>query len=139
MTLPASAPLPAAELAPVLPLWGAALVVFLAVAGSALSLLGAVGLVRLRSFYERVHAPTLGATLGMILVLSASALYFALAQGRYLPRELLIGVFLTVTTPVTLILLARATRFRERAGEIEQTPELPRSADAKAAEPPTGG
>lgn len=86
----------------------------LALAGAAISLLGATGLVRLGTFYERVHAPTLGATLGMLLVLAASALHFAVVQGRWLPRELLIAGFLTVTTPVTLILLARAAAFRDR-------------------------
>ncbi|MFC7380013.1 monovalent cation/H(+) antiporter subunit G [Brevundimonas sp. GCM10030266] len=94
---------------------GAAITVsVLVVVGAALSLVGAMGLIRLGSFYERVHAPTLGATLGMALILLASWLYFGSAHGRWLPRELLIGVFLTVTTPVTLILLARAALFRDR-------------------------
>ena len=43
------------------PAWLAFVVVGLALAGSTLSLLGAVGLTRLKTFYERVHAPTLGA------------------------------------------------------------------------------
>lgn len=94
----------------------AIVIVGLVLAGAGLSLLGAIGLVRLRSFYDRVHAPTLGATLGMALILLASWLYFGTAQGRWLPRELLIAVFLTVTTPVTLILLARAALFRDRTG-----------------------
>ena len=46
-----------------LPLWAAWLVVALAVVGAAFSLTGALGLIRLRTFYERVHAPTLGATI----------------------------------------------------------------------------
>ena len=45
---------------PDMPAWVVFVVVGLAVAGSALSLLGAVGLTRLKTFYERVHAPTLG-------------------------------------------------------------------------------
>ncbi len=97
-----------------LPLWAAITVVTLAVGGSALSLLGAVGLTRMKTFYERVHAPTLGATLGMALILTASMVYFTVVEGRFMPRELLIGLFLTVTTPVTLILLARAALFRDR-------------------------
>jgi len=109
--------------APDLPLWGAVAVVVLAVAGSALSLLGVVGLVRLRTFYERVHAPTLGATLGMALVLAASVLFFTLTERRFMPREILIGLFLTVTTPVTLILLARAALFRDRGEGGEDVPE----------------
>lgn len=97
-----------------IPEWLALLIALLAVAGAGLSLLGMFGLVRLKSFYDRVHAPTLGATLGMALILLASWLYFGAAQGRWLPREALIAVFLTVTTPVTLILLARAALFRDR-------------------------
>lgn len=105
-----------------LPAWAAIVVVALAVIGSALSLLGAVGLVRLKTFYERVHAPTLGATLGMALVLLASIVWFTTVERRFMPREILIGLFLTVTTPVTLILLARAALFRDRTEGNEDTP-----------------
>ena len=104
-----------------LPAWAAIIVVVLAVIGSALSLLGAVGLVRLKTFYERVHAPTLGATLGMALVLLASIVWFTTVERRFMPREILIGLFLTVTTPVTLILLARAALFRDRTEGAEDT------------------
>lgn len=97
----------------------AVVVTLLALCGAGLSLLGAFGLVRLGSFYDRVHAPTLGATLGMAFVLIASWLYFGGTQGQWLPRELLIAVFLTVTTPVTLILLARAALFRDRTESSE--------------------
>jgi len=111
-----------------MPVWLALVVVALVVAGAGLSLLGAWGLVRLKTFYERVHAPTLGATLGMVLILLGSWLYFALDQGRWLPRELLIAVFLTITTPVTLILLARAALFRDRTeqGGDRSTPAPPK-------------
>lgn len=102
-----------------IPEWLALIIAGLAVAGAALSLLGVFGLVRLGSFYDRVHAPTLGATLGMALVLLASWLYFGAADGRWLPRELLIALFLTITTPVTLILLARAALFRDRTEASE--------------------
>ncbi|MET3836338.1 multicomponent K+:H+ antiporter subunit G [Brevundimonas sp. UYEF29] len=105
-----------------IPAWAAIVVVALAVIGSALSLLGAVGLVRLKTFYERVHAPTLGATLGMALVLLASIVWFTTVERRFMPREILIGLFLTVTTPVTLILLARAALFRDRTEGAEGTP-----------------
>ncbi|ASE40534.1 MAG: monovalent cation/H(+) antiporter subunit G [Pseudomonadota bacterium] len=104
------------------PAWAAIIVVALAVIGSALSLLGAVGLVRLKTFYERVHAPTLGATLGMALVLLASIVWFTTVERRFMPREILIGLFLTVTTPVTLILLARAALFRDRTDRVKDTP-----------------
>ena len=104
------------------PAWAAIIVVALAVIGSGLSLLGAVGLVRLKNFYERVHAPTLGATLGMALLL-ASIAWFTTVERRFMPREILIGLFLTVTTPVTLILLARAALFRDRTENVEDKPK----------------
>lgn len=104
------------------PTWAAIIVVALAVIGSAISLLGAVGLVRLKTFYERVHAPTLGATLGMALILLASIVWFTTVERRFMPREILIGLFLTVTTPVTLILLARAALFRDRTENVEDKP-----------------
>lgn len=113
-----------------MPLWLAWVVVVLAIAGSALSLVGAIGLARLKRFYDRVHAPTLGATLGMVLILIASMAFFSFAEGRLVLRELLIGLFLTATTPVTLILLARAAAYRDRT---EGDPDAPMSFD-----PPTG-
>ena len=94
----------------------------LALAGAGLSLIGTIGLVQLRTFYERVHAPTLGATLGMALVLASSVIYFTVAERRFMPREVLIGLFLTITTPVTLILLARAALFRDRTEAGEDVP-----------------
>lgn len=96
------------------PLWAAFLVVLLALAGAGLSLIGAFGLIRLKNFYERVHAPTLGATLGMALIMASSVLLLSITEGHLVMQEILIGVFLTVTTPVTLILLARAAAHRDR-------------------------
>ena len=110
-----------------LPGWAAVTVTALSVTGAALTLLGAAGLIRLRNFFDRVHAPTLGSTLGLVLILTGSFVYFAVTEQRYLPTELLIWLFVTITTPVGLILLARATLFRERTeaaggaqGEIER-------------------
>lgn len=108
-----------------LPAWAAWLVVALAIAGAGFSLTGALGLVRLRTFYERVHAPTLGATLGMALILTSSMVLLSLLEGRLVLRDALIGVFLTVTTPVTLLLLARAAAQRDRhEGNPGAPPEI---------------
>ncbi|MGU3362946.1 monovalent cation/H(+) antiporter subunit G [Methylobacterium sp. M6A4_1b] len=105
-----------------LPLWAAWLVVTLAVVGAAFALTGALGLIRLRTFYERVHAPTLGATLGMALILISSMLLLSLIEGRLVLRDALIGVFLTVSTPVTLLLLARAAAHRDRNENASDAP-----------------
>ena len=86
-----------------LPTWTALLVAVLLLLGTGLSLTGSLGLLRLGNFYQRVHAPTLGATLGAGCVLIASMVFFSVLQTRPVVHEVLITVFVTVTTPVTLM------------------------------------
>jgi multicomponent K+:H+ antiporter subunit G len=97
------------------PLWVAILVSILSLAGAAATLIGCLGLVRFSSFYERVHAPTLGTSFGTVAILVASALYFYITGDRPAVHEVLILIFVTLTTPVTLMLLARAALYRDRA------------------------
>lgn len=82
--------------------------------GALLTLAGAIGLVRLRSFYQRVHPPTLGASMGMFLILCSSILFFSVARGQVVFHEILIAVFLTLTTPISLMLVVRAALARDR-------------------------
>jgi multicomponent K+:H+ antiporter subunit G len=89
----------------------------LVLAGALLAFAGALGLVRLKTFYERVHPPTMGTTLGTGLVLIGSMLHFAALETRPVLHEALIGVFMTLTTPVTYMLLVRAALHRDRAEE----------------------
>ena len=90
--------------------------------GAAITLIGSLGLLRLRSFYERVHAPTLGTTLGTGCIVIASMIYFSVLQTRPVLHEILIVVFVTVTTPVTLMILVRAALFRDRSGKRTDVP-----------------
>jgi multicomponent K+:H+ antiporter subunit G len=106
-----------------LPPWLAALIALLVLAGAAITLVGTIGLVRLPSFYQRMHAPTLGTSLGAALILLASSLYFSVTSGRPVLHEVLIFVFVIVTTPVTLMLLARAALYRDRAEGNGGVPE----------------
>jgi multicomponent K+:H+ antiporter subunit G len=108
-----------------LPAWAALLTAFFLLLGAGLTLIGSFGLLRLRSFYERVHAPTLGTTLGIGSILIASMLFFSVLQTRLVVHELLIAVFTVVTTPVTLILLARAALYRDRREGRDEVPPLP--------------
>jgi len=89
--------------------------------GASVTLIGSLGLLRLRSFYERTHAPTLGTTLGTAFIASASMVYFSFLQSRPVLHELLIIAFVTVTTPVTLTVLVRAARFRDTAENANST------------------
>lgn len=108
--------------APDLPAWAALSVSFFLLLGALITLIGSVGLWRLDTFYARVHAPTLGATLGTGGVLIASMICFSVLGSRLVLHEILIAVFLTITTPVTLMLLARAALHRDR---VESNPEVP--------------
>ena len=104
-----------------LPTWTALLVAVLLLLGTGLSLTWSLGLLRLGNFYQRVHAPTLGATLGAGCVLIASMVFFSVLQTRPVVHEVLITVFVTVTTPVTLMVLVRAALQRDRSeGNLHQ-------------------
>jgi len=87
----------------------------LLVLGAATTLVGALGLVRLQSFYQRAHSPTLGTTFGVACVALASMIYFSAAGTRPILHEVLILIFVTATTPITLIILVRATRLRDES------------------------
>jgi multicomponent K+:H+ antiporter subunit G len=108
-----------------LPAWAAWIVVALALTGAGFSLTGALGLIRLKTFYERVHAPTLGATLGAFLILAGSMLLLSLIEGHIVLRDVLIGLFITITTPVTMLLLARAAAHRDRTEKNPKAPPEP--------------
>lgn len=98
-----------------LPAWAALLTAFLVLVGASLTLIGAIGTLRFRTFFERVHAPTLGTSWGTGAIVLASSLLFSVLGSRLVFPELLIGVFVSITTPVTLMLLARASLYRERS------------------------
>src|SRR5690606_17795245 len=98
-----------------LPLWAAIPAAFFILLGALLSLTGTIGLVRLRSFYERIHAPTLATSWGTGSMVIASMIVFSVTSARPVLHEILIGIFVTITTPITLMLLARAALFRDRS------------------------
>ena len=104
-----------------LPLWAGLATALLVVLGAGLTLVGTLGLLRFPSFYDRIHAPTLGTTLGIGCVLLASMLFFTVTQSRPVLHEVVVALFMVVTTPVTLMLLARAALYRD---EQEKHPDV---------------
>ena len=86
----------------------------LVLAGALLAFIGSLGLLRMKTFFERVHPPTMGTTLGTAFVLAGSMLYFTALESRLVLHEILIGVFMMLSTPVTYVLLGRAALRRER-------------------------
>lgn len=92
-----------------LPLWAALPVAILLVASGIITLTGSVGLLRFTHFHARIHAPTLGNTLGAIFLVLASVLV-SLMQGRHPAfQDILILLFLVITSPITTILLMQAS------------------------------
>jgi multicomponent K+:H+ antiporter subunit G len=104
-----------------LPAWAAVMTAVLVLIGAATTLIGSLGLLRLGSFYERLHAPTLGTTVGTGCIALASMIFFSVSQNRLALHEMLIVVFVTVTTPVTLMVLVRAALFRDRMERSDGT------------------
>lgn len=98
-----------------LPVWAAIVVSFFLLFGAVLTFIGAIGFLKLPTFYERLHAPTLGTSWGVGGIMTASMIYFSVTSMRPVLHEILIGIFVTVTTPVTFMLLARAALHRDRA------------------------
>lgn len=111
-----------------LSLWVALPVAVLVLVGAALALIGSLGLLQLRRFYDRIHAPTLGTTLGIGSILIGSMLYFSATQTRVVVHEVVIAVFMIMTTPVTLILLARAALYRDQRENSSEVPSRPQPA-----------
>jgi len=91
----------------------------LALTGAFATLVGSFGLLRLRGFFARVHAPTLGATLGTWSLALATAVHFSVLRGEPFAHPLLVAAFVALSAPVTTIFLMRAALFRRRLAERE--------------------
>lgn len=98
-----------------LPAWAAIPAALLLVCGAVLVLVAASGLLRLGSFPERMHPPTIGTTLGVGCILLASMLVSSAAFQRPVLHEVLITLFVVVTAPVSAMTLMRAAVRRDRA------------------------
>lgn len=114
-----------------LPLWADIAVSLLVLAGATVALIGSLNLVRLRSFFERVHAPAVIATLGCWCVMYGTVLYFSLQNHTVAAHGMLIAVFLAVTVPVTNIFLMRTGLFRARLAGEDMPAQLSRSAEPR--------
>ena len=106
-----------------LPLWAEILTAVFAVAGAAFAAIGSFGLVRLPTFFRRIHAPTLGSTLGAWCITLATTVYFSVQGGHLFLHAVLIAFFVALTAPVTTIFLMRAALFRERQKGGDVPPE----------------
>ncbi len=96
-----------------LPLWALILLVPLLIIGASIILIGALGLLRLPTFYQRIHGPAITITLGAGCLVLASMLNFSVLQSRWVLHELLIAGFILMTAPVVSMLIMRAAVYRD--------------------------
>ena len=93
--------------------WVAIPVALLLLLGGLISVIGAFGLARLQTFYQRMHGPAITITLGAGCILLASMLFFTASQSRLVIHELLISLFVLMTAPVVSMLIMRAAVYRD--------------------------
>ena len=99
-----------------------AVVAFLLVASGIVVLVSAIGLLRMPDFSLRMHPPALAYTMGNWCVALAGSAYLSALESRLVLHPLLIPVVLTITVPVTTVLLARVSLFRRRQRQDADVP-----------------
>lgn len=104
-----------------LPMWATLPASLLMIIGGLLTLVGSLGLLRLPGFFARMHGPSMGNTLGAGCVLIASMLVSSAFAQRVLVHEIIITIFILMTSPITAMLLMRAAVYR--TGARQQQPE----------------
>lgn len=105
-----------------LPFWAEAVVSVLLVSSGVFVVISALGFLSLQDFFLRMHPPALAYTFGSWCVTLASILYFSMLEGRLVLHPWLIIIMLSITVPVTTLLLARAALFRRRTVGTSDTP-----------------
>lgn len=98
-----------------LPAWALVPGAILLVAGGLVTLVGSLGLLRLPDFFARMHGPSMGNTVGAGCVLLASMLTSSALAGRPIVHELLITLFIVMSSPVTSMMLMSAALYRNLA------------------------
>ena len=80
--------------------------------GGAFCFLGSLGLAKLPDVFMRLHGPSKASTLGVGCVALASMAFFTIREGAPSLHELLIIVFVVMTTPVSAHMIAKAALHR---------------------------
>ena len=104
--------------------WIEAVVAALVLASGFLVLAAAVGLVRLKTFFLRLHPPALASTVGVWSMALACLIYLSATTGELALAFWIIPVVMSITAPVTATLLARAALFRLRVRGEDAPPPL---------------
>jgi multicomponent K+:H+ antiporter subunit G len=104
--------------------WVEVLVGLLLIASGLFSVGASLGVLRLESFFQRMHPPALAYSVATWCVALATIVYFSALEGRLSLRGWLVVILLSITMPVTTVLLARAALFRLRQAGAEVPPPL---------------
>ncbi len=100
------------------------LVALLMLASGGLVLTAALGLWRLPDFFLRMHAPALASTFAAWLVAAACIVHFSAREDGLSLQAWAVVVLLSITAPVTTLMLARAALFRRRRAGDPLPPPL---------------
>ena len=105
--------------------WVEAVVSLLLVSSGVFVVISALGFLRLPDFFLRMHPPALAYTFGSWCVALAGILYFSALESRLVLHPWLVIILLSLTVPVTTLLLSRVALFRRRtAGSTDTPPPL---------------
>lgn len=104
--------------------WSEVLVALLLLGSGLVVLVAALGLWRLPDFFLRMHAPALASTLAAWIVTLASIVHFSTRGEGLALHGWLVIIVLSITAPVTTIVLARAALFRRRQARDPLPPPL---------------
>lgn len=109
-----------------LPLWAALPASILLIIGGSLAVISSIGLLRLPTFYMRLHAPAMGNTLGAGCVLIASMLVSSALLRRPVVHEVLITLFMVMAAPVSAMLIMRGAIYRTGVNAERQRQRMER-------------
>ena len=101
-----------------LSLWVEVPVAVLLLLSGVFTLSAAIGVVRFKTFFQRMHPPALAFSFSAWCVALATIIYFSAQQQSLALHAWLIIILLSMTVPVTTILLARTELFRKRTSPL---------------------
>ncbi|WP_407072348.1 monovalent cation/H(+) antiporter subunit G [Planococcus liqunii] len=85
------------------------LIIILISVGVILSVVTALGLLRLPDVYTRTHAASKSSTLGVMCILGGTFIHFWLLEDHFNPQLVIAIAFLFITSPVAGHLIGRAS------------------------------
>jgi multicomponent K+:H+ antiporter subunit G len=100
------------------PFWVEAIVALLLILSGLFAVTGALGFIVLKTFFHRMHPPALAFTFASWTVTFASMIYFSAAESTLHLTNWIVIILLSITAPVTTVLLARTGLFRKREARL---------------------